>query len=205
MGSVLTFPSYDATTFASRDSVILCRNSAPCVTFAYGLLQRDIPCIILGRDIGKALTDLVKKMRAVNLEDLREKLGAWNVREADRAEAEGRDPERITDQYMCLMFFIRNLDEDSRTIDSLVAKIDLMFTDTATTSGRIVLSTIHKAKGLEYDTVFILDRHLIPSKYAKRPEQVRQERNLMYVAITRAKLDLRYITSDCWKPTTQHE
>lgn len=207
-GTVITLSSYSPTTFCSvgrESSTILCRNSAPLVAFAYGLLQRDIPCIILGRDIGKALTDLVKKMRAVGLADLRDKLGVWVARESSKAESEGRDPERITDQYACLMFFIRNLDEMSQTIESLVAKIDLMFTDEATASGRIILSTVHKAKGLEYDTVFILDRHLIPSKYAKRPEQQRQERNLMYVAITRARLHLRYITSDCWKASTLKE
>lgn len=198
VGSVLTLPVYDTSTFSSPSSAILCRNAAPCVSFAYGLLQRDIPCIILGRDIGKALADLVKKMRAVGLNDLQDKLRVWVEREAARAETENRDPERVYDAHNCLMFFIRNLDEDSQSIASLLAKIDLMFTDSAS-AGRIVLSTIHKAKGLEYDTVFILDRHLIPSKYAKREEQKRQEKNLMYVAITRAKLHLRYITSDCWK------
>jgi superfamily I DNA/RNA helicase len=205
-GLSATLSTYTASTFQRPEPcAILCRNTAPLVAFAYGLLKQDIPCTILGRDIGAQLAAVVKKQRATSLEDLREKLGVWSAREAARAEAEGRSPERIADQYSCLMFFIRSLDEDSRSIASLLAKIDLMFTDTATARDRVVLSTVHKAKGLEYHTVFILDRgKYMPSRYAKLPWQQEQEKNLIYVAITRAQHTLYYITSDCWsdKETT---
>jgi DNA helicase-2/ATP-dependent DNA helicase PcrA len=205
-GLVATLGTYTPRTFQRPSPcAILCRNTAPLVAFAYGLLKQDIPCTILGRDIGAQLAAVVKKQRATSLEDLREKLGVWSAREAARAEAEGRSPERIADQYSCLMFFIRSLDEDSRSIASLLAKIDLMFTDTATARDRVVLSTVHKAKGLEYHTVFILDRSkYMPSRYAKLPWQQEQEKNLIYVAITRAQHTLYYITSDCWsdKETT---
>ena len=66
--------------------------------------------------------------------------------------------------------------------------------------GLLTLSTIHKAKGLEWPTVFILDaRTLMPSKWAQLPWQKVQERNLQYVAVTRAKLNCFYITSNCWR------
>ncbi len=57
----------------------------------------------------------------------------------------------------------------------------------------IVLSSIHKSKGLEYDNVFLLRPDLIPSKFAKTEEELRQENNLMFVAITRAKKEFKYI------------
>ena len=56
----------------------------------------------------------------------------------------------------------------------------------------IVLSTIHKSKGLEADRVFLLNRSLIPSKYANTEEALYNEKCLLFVAITRARKELVY-------------
>jgi len=56
--------------------------------------------------------------------------------------------------------------------------------------GRITLSTVHSAKGLEWNAVLIIDlvEDRFPSRHAlARPEDFEEERRLMYVAITRAK------------------
>ncbi|MDA8163996.1 MAG: ATP-dependent helicase, partial [Desulfobacteraceae bacterium] len=57
---------------------------------------------------------------------------------------------------------------------------------------RLVLSTVHSAKGLEWDTVFII--HLaegkFPSAQAVSPEEREEERRLLYVAATRARKQL---------------
>ena len=57
---------------------------------------------------------------------------------------------------------------------------------------RLVLSTVHSAKGLEWDAVFII--HLVegkfPSAQAALPEQLEEERRLLYVAATRARKQL---------------
>lgn len=198
-GSVTTLPRYVPSDFP-LGSAVLCRNIAPLVAFAYGLLQRDVPCRILGRDIGKQLTDVVRKLRALDLSNLQDKLTAWEQRESERAELDGRNPERIYDQAACIRFFCRGLDEDSQTVADLLAKIDLMFTDDSSGAARVTLSTVHKSKGLEYPTVFLLDRaKLMPSRYAEQPWQKVQERNLLYVAVTRAQERLVYINSDNWK------
>ena len=70
--------------------------------------------------------------------------------------------------------------------------------DASADQGVVEVMTIHKSKGLEWDTVFILDPQLMPSKWAKLPWQQQQEKNLQYVAVTRAKLHLKYITSNSW-------
>ena len=56
----------------------------------------------------------------------------------------------------------------------------------------IHLHTIHGAKGLEYDTVFILGANegIMPYKKAKLSEETEEERRLFYVAMTRAKRQL---------------
>ena len=63
----------------------------------------------------------------------------------------------------------------------------------------IMLSTIHKAKGLENDRIMFLCPELIPSKYATTDWMFEQEMNLKYVAITRAKKDLIYISGETFK------
>ncbi len=78
--------------------------------------------------------------------------------------------------------------------DDLINKIDTIFTDNEKEG--VCLSTIHKAKGLESDNVFILCPSLMPSKYAKQQWEKISEENLFYVAITRAKKTLNYISED---------
>ncbi len=57
----------------------------------------------------------------------------------------------------------------------------------------LVLSTIHSAKGLEFDTVFLIHAldGILPSHYALRsPQETDEERRLLYVALTRAETSL---------------
>lgn len=56
----------------------------------------------------------------------------------------------------------------------------------------INLSTMHSAKGLEYEVVFIIDANegIIPHRKANLPEDMEEERRMFYVAMTRAKRHL---------------
>jgi DNA helicase II / ATP-dependent DNA helicase PcrA len=59
-----------------------------------------------------------------------------------------------------------------------------------------VLSTIHSAKGMEWDTVYVLNvvDGSFPSEFSTgRPELIEEERRLLYVALTRAQNDLMLI------------
>ncbi|MGR6321945.1 ATP-dependent DNA helicase UvrD2 [Micromonospora soli] len=53
----------------------------------------------------------------------------------------------------------------------------------------VTLASLHSAKGLEWDAVFLvgLAEGTLPTTYAKTPEQVEEERRLLYVGITRAR------------------
>jgi DNA helicase-2/ATP-dependent DNA helicase PcrA len=65
----------------------------------------------------------------------------------------------------------------------------------ASSGGKIVLSTIHQAKGLEWQAVFILNLSsgAFPSERALKEENgLEEERRLFYVAITRAKETLYF-------------
>jgi DNA helicase-2/ATP-dependent DNA helicase PcrA len=63
------------------------------------------------------------------------------------------------------------------------------------TQDRLILSTVHSAKGLEWDTVFVISlaEGKFPVSQALPGEQLEEERRLLYVAATRAKRNL-YLT-----------
>jgi hypothetical protein len=85
---------------------------------------------------------------------------------------------------------LETLSNGCLTGDDLIAKLNQIFSDN---SDGICLSTIHKSKGLEADRVFIIHEDLMPSKHAKKDWEKLQEKNLMYVAYTRAKSVLGFV------------
>ena len=63
------------------------------------------------------------------------------------------------------------------------------------TSERVTLMTVHSAKGLEFPIVFIagMEENLFPSQFFIKPNEIEEERRLLYVAITRA-MERCYLT-----------
>jgi len=59
----------------------------------------------------------------------------------------------------------------------------------APTVAGVTLASLHSAKGLEWDAVFLvgLADSTLPTAYAKTPEQLEEERRLLYVGVTRAR------------------
>jgi len=63
-------------------------------------------------------------------------------------------------------------------------------------NNQVLIITVHQAKGLEFDTVFLagLSENEFPSYYSIKNKQVEEEKHLFYVAMTRAKKQL-YLSS----------
>ena len=174
---------------------IICRNTAPLIRLAFDLIRVKKPVTVIGRDIGKNLINLIQKLNANSLEHLIDKLELWRDREVKKLI--DKDPDanisRIEEKQECIKVFMDS--SGASTVSDLIQAIDEMFGDVSDIRHVVVLSTIHKSKGLEFDRVFILDSWLIPSKYAKKGWQLTQEDNIFYVGITRSKNFLAYIKS----------
>lgn len=177
-----------------RTGAIICRNTKPLVDLAFRMIHRQLPCFVLGRDIGKSLIRLIDTMKAGDLLELSEKLEEYARYAIAKANRLGR-PERaesVRDRVGTIHICIDALEGSNPTIADLKNSIEKLFSDLR---GGVCLSTIHKAKGLEWDTVYFLDPSLIPSRYAVQDWQLEQESNLRYVGITRAHVDLKYVDS----------
>lgn len=197
-GSVTSLERYSAGDFKNTDAII-CRNSAPIVKMAYSLISRGVPVNVRGRDIGKGLISLIKSFKAKDIKSLSEKLEDWLDNQILTLSAKGgRDGqiESVNDKADCIRIFISQATAGT-TIQDLMSKIESFFSDDP--NGNIMLSTVHSAKGLEFDRCIILDRNRFFPKWSTKPWMITQERNVVYVAITRAKMDLVYILSGCWK------
>ena len=86
---------------------------------------------------------------------------------------------------------IRVISEGLNTVNELRDKINIVFEGDE--SDAIRLSTVHKAKGLEADNVYIYLPSLMPIRYARKDWEIKTEKNLIYVAYTRAKKTLNFI------------
>ncbi len=190
------------------DDLIVCRTTKPLVELAYRCLRAKVPVRIMGRDIGIGLKSLIGKMKANSIDELQLKIEQWAEREVDKAIAKQLEAkaESVQDKADCILCMIDSLGEDDpdnqiepiRTITALLNMIDEMFDESkkATT-----LASIHKSKGLEAPRVFWLNSLKCPAPWARQDWQKEQERNLAYVAITRAKTSLFLIEDGSGKKT----
>jgi superfamily I DNA/RNA helicase len=55
---------------------------------------------------------------------------------------------------------------------------------------------VHRAKGLEADNIYVLKPHLMPFPKATKDWEVQQEKNILYVCLTRAKKKLAFVEGE---------
>lgn len=181
----------------TQNDAVLCRNTKPLVELAYNFIRNSIACKVEGRKIGEGLITLATRWKSVKtVGELSARLDQWVENESAKAKAKGNDSrlQVIEDQSQTLEVFIMQC-EDSDPISTLVSKINDLFADTENfTQSILTLSTIHKAKGREWNRVFALGMQTYsPSKWAKQSWELTQEDNLQYVQVTRAKQHLTLV------------
>lgn len=194
----------DASNYASwvnPGDRIICRVNAPLVSQCFRFLKDGRKANILGRDVAAGLVSTVKKVMKgysgpdnLGIVELHGRLSDWLADETRRETAK-RNPSEgrliaLQDRFDCLMCFA----EDAETVAGVIAKIENIFTDDKQGDG-ILLSSIHKAKGLEARRVYFLmpKGGECPHPMAKTAWQKEQELNLLYVGQTRAIEELIYV------------
>lgn len=178
-GTVRTLTSWNVHDLPDN-AAIICRNNAPLFRQALALLKARRYPQLIGNDIGKNLLKIMKKFGSSSMPkaEVIENIVKWKMAKL----AKTRSPGSIHDQADCMLLFA----EEGDNLGDALAYAEHIFN----ARGPIQLMTGHKSKGLEFDHVFILDKHLIGDS--------QQEDNLRYVMQTRAKQTLTYVDSEGW-------
>jgi superfamily I DNA/RNA helicase len=149
---------------------------------------------MLGREIGTGLITLSRKIFVgddMGRNEMALAIDEWQLTERSLAIANGKDDlvDSIDDKADCLRAVLENAETAKDVRDELRDLFSKEAGPRTTT-----LSSIHKAKGLEWDNVLFLDPWRLPSRRAREKARtsgddtdLKQEMNLKYVAETRTK------------------
>lgn len=174
-------------------TAILCRNNGPLLSIAFKLLRSQVGVYMLGRDIGKGLLALSRKLLPEDDLPVKECLTTiqgWMQNEVEKAMQLGQEEkcDGIEDRASCLLAVLAG--SGAQNAGGLRSALSRLF---SRENGRVTLGTGHRAKGLEYDCVLHLDPWRVPSRWAQKAadegdkRQLKQEDNLRYVIETRTK------------------
>lgn len=195
-GVVKHLATWDEKTFQPTD-LIIARRVKEVLGVGFFLIKNQVPVTILGREIGDGLKMLAKKM-GNSIDEIERSLVSWRDREMNKA-LKAEDDERAeaaNDKASALLNVIEGLPEDQRTVETLMSVLDYLFHPG---KQAVTISTIHKCKGLEADRVFWVNRDKMGVRNRRKavPEwEKQQDDNLCYVAATRAKSELLFITHE---------
>lgn len=183
--------------------MVLARSKAPLLTIYSKLIKKGINCYIKGIDIGTNLIGLLDEVKGTKLNKSLSEDGVF-VQLYDRLFNERNK-----------LVLNRGLDIDDATLSSyilekydIIKALEIIAYDVKTKSELknkireifkgdskgVCISTIHKSKGLEADNVYIVCHSSMPSKNCHHEWEKIQEKNLVYVAYTRAKKVLGFIS-----------
>lgn len=162
---------------------ILSRTNAPLIKICMSLIRNNVKANIRGRDVGKQLGYLLKKSKKKQTAAFLKWLDEWKDEELLRLKEKNINPDNVLDRVECLI----NLCEECSTLQEVSKKIDELFNDTDE-KNIVILSTVHRAKGLEREDVFLL-RWTFRAWFDKMHllDKPNEEANIAYVAITRSK------------------
>jgi superfamily I DNA/RNA helicase len=183
---------------AKSSRMVLCRTNAPLTSLAFKLIANKRRCFIQGKDIGAGLVRLVEKAKglsfqekvAATCEKLTEKILAFkgDILKADKIEA-------LEDKIFC----IKILSAECESIEQFKEVTEKLFKNKGDENDHI-LSSVHKAKGLEHKHVCIYKPSKLPmilsGKKKQSLKQIQQEYNLAYVAYTRSQDILEFIEEE---------
>jgi superfamily I DNA/RNA helicase len=165
--------------------MILCRTNAPLFSAILAHVRARKPCQVLSNFLD-SFQGFIRGFKTQYTSDLRAKLDRWYEREKEAAKKAGKRGKlyALMDKYDTITLLCK---EYSRTEDML-----LMVRRLGESRSGPIFATIHKAKGLESEHIYILRPEQLGGFGELTAEQQVQEDNLHYVAITRAKETLTY-------------
>jgi DNA helicase-2/ATP-dependent DNA helicase PcrA len=202
-GKITYISDEEIEVMAQAGDFIISRTTAPLVKWCLRLLRAGKKAQVRGRDLGGVLYGMVEKIQLffqihpaqeqeffANLEKAAREYLAMRV-EILAKDSENNESEidALTDRIETLIALHQAYLEKAvgGTLKGFQEYLMDFFKETV--GGQITLMTGHGSKGLENERVFILNYDTLPSKRGT-PDEQEQEKNLLYVMITRAQQEL---------------
>lgn len=105
----------------------------------------------------------------------------------------GRDNSESFNKLLTMLYFLKQIALYTKSMDELKLRLNVLRSKIySQNDSNVVLSTIHGAKGLEFDTVFLIDivDEEIPGSNNASDAELEEERRIFYVGMTRARENL---------------
>ena len=178
-----------------EEMAVLCRTNARLADFEEPFHDARIPfqgAALLGRE---AARQLLRQLRRVDTSAVAVTVRAYAV----DAGWKERLPEKLGEREVVrqsdlsrLIRLAEEFDDGLRTTADFVAELEARFGSTGADRCGVHLLTLHGAKGLEFEAVFVprVEEKELPIRQARRPAEIAEERRLLYVGLTRAKRHL---------------
>ncbi|MFE3448690.1 ATP-dependent DNA helicase UvrD2 [Nonomuraea sp. NPDC059194] len=184
-----------------REIAVLFRVNAQSEAYEEALAKADIPYLVRGADrfferpeVRRAVVLLRGAARSASGEPLAQEvhgiLGGIGLTPVPPGGGKAREE---WESLRALADLAEDLAADGGDLPAFVAELERRATEQhAPPVEGVTLASLHAAKGLEWDAVFLvgLTDGMMPIIYAETPEQIEEERRLLYVGITRARVHL---------------
>lgn len=169
--------------------LILSRTTAPLVDLCIKLISKNIPARVRGRDIGKSITSIaqeISKISGFTYSKLPKYAQNWEQQKLEKLQSNPDNEGKIQSlRDRCQSIIACYEGFNCLSIEELCNRLERLFSDDRP---GVMLSTIHRAKGLQNRRVMILNYGELPLKWSDQKfHELEQEWNLKYVALTRAE------------------
>lgn len=178
--------------------MILCRNTAPLMDVYRRGVALGKKMYFRGEELGRNLVLAADCARGETIPEIIDSMKVRLIATWDFLTREsGLDPrETVTNPVIVSLFdTIKTMENLPKTVEKRT-DLEKFTKDVFSAEGKegIQLSTIHRAKGLEADNVFIVCPSLVPSRLARLDWELEEEKHLQYVMCTRPKNTLNFVT-----------
>ena len=203
-GSIRTIQETQLKQQLKTGDMVLSRKTAPLVQLCIRLIADGLRATVKGRDIGDSLKrelEAIAKLPHFQFSEFGKFLDEYAKLKAQKYQGQQNCEqmlESLTDKLDALES-IHLAQMQATSVSELAAYIDNLFADNG--NSPITLATAHRSKGLEGERIFLLQPEDLPLTWkGQRDWQLKQEHNLLYVALTRAKVELILVGEPEWLP-----
>ena len=184
--------------------MVLCRNISPLMEFYRLGVSQGKKMYFNGEELGKSLITAIDCSYGETPKEIIDSLKHRLIATWDFfTEESGLDKkETMTNPIiLSLLDNIKAIESFPKTVETRT-DVEKFINDVFSNeeNGGIELSTIHRAKGLEADNVFIICPSLIPSQLAESQWEIEEEKHLQYVMCTRPKNSLNFVSESEIRP-----